>query len=134
LEWGTTPDKGAKIVFYHDGVLQETKVSSAFSYLNKENLLLSRSGTGNLFTDQIYVYTGSRFEVYQSGTFGTIDAAVTAFTKSGKPEYSYRWEGSTVSEAGYNDALGFIYDEKDAQDPTKIEMQSAEEFLQSLKK
>ena len=134
LEWGTTPDKGAKIVFYHDGFLQETKVSSAFSYLNKENLLLSRSGTGNLFTDQIYVYTGSRFEVYQSGSFGTIDAAVTAFTKSGKPEYSYRWEGSTVSEAGYNDALGFIYDEKDARDPTKIEMQSAEEFLQSLKK
>ena len=134
LEWGTSVDKGAKIVFYRDGFLQETKVSSAFSYLNKENLLLSRSGTGNLFTDQIYVYTGSRFEVYQSGVFGTMDAAVTAYTKSGKPEYNYKWEGSTVSEAGYYDALGFIYDEEDAIDATKIEMQNADEFLQSLKK
>ena len=134
LEWGTTTDKGAKIVFYHDGVLQETKVSSAFSYLNKENLLLSRNGTGNLFTDRIYVYTGSRFEVYQSGVFGTTDAAVTAFTKAGKPEYNYKWEGSTVSEAGYYDALGFIYDEKDAKDANKIEMQNADDFLQSLKK
>jgi hypothetical protein len=134
LEWGTSTDKGAKIVFYHDGILQETKVSSAFSYLPKENLLLSRSGTGNLFTDQIYVYTGSGFEVYQRGVFGTTDAAVTAYTKSGKPEFNYKWEGSTVSEAGYYDALGFIYDEKDAEDSTKIEMQTAEEFLQSLKK
>ncbi|MCR5810370.1 MAG: hypothetical protein K6G34_03035 [Lachnospiraceae bacterium] len=134
LEWGTSVDKGAKIVFYRDGGLQETKVSSAFSYLNKENLLLSRSGTGNLFTDQIYVYTGSRFEVYQSGTFGTTDAAVTAYTKAGKPEYNYKWEGSTVSEAGYHDALVFIYDEEDAIDATKIEMQSADEFLQRLKK
>ena len=134
LEWGTSVDKGAKIVFYRDGILQETKVSSAFSYLNKENLLLSRSGTGNLFTDQIDVYTGSRFEVYQSGVFGTMDAAVTAYTKSGKPEYNYKWEGSTVSEAGYYDALGFIYDEEDAIDATKIEMQNADEFLQSLKK
>ena len=134
LEWGASADKGAKIVFYHDGVLQETKVSSAFSYLNKENLLLSRNGTGNLFTDRIYVYTGSRFEVYQSGVFGTTDAAVTAYTKSGKPEYNYKWEGSTVSEAGYYEALGFIYDEKDAKDATKIEMQNAEEFLQTLKK
>ena len=50
LEWGTSTDKGAKIVFYHDGILQETKVSSAFSYLPKENLLLSRSGTGNRFS------------------------------------------------------------------------------------
>ena len=134
LEWGTSTDKGAKIVFYHDGILQETKVSSAFSYLPKENLLLSRSGTGNLFTDQIYVYTGSGFEVYQRGVFGTTDAAVTAYTKSGKPEYNYKWEGSTVSEAGYYDALGFIYDEKDAKDANKIEMQNADEFLQSLKK
>ena len=134
LELGTSEDKGAKIVFYRDGVLQETKVSSAFSYLNKENLLLNRCGTGNLFTDQIYVYTGSRFEAYQSGVFGTMDAAVTAYTKSGKPEYSYKWEGSAVSEAGYQDALGFIYDKKDAIDPTKIEMKTAEEFLQSLKK
>ena len=134
LEWGTSTDKGAKIVFYHNGILQETKVSSAFSYLPKENLLLSRSGTGNLFTDQIYVYTGSGFEVYQRGVFGTTDAAVTAYTKSGKPEYNYKWEGSTVSEAGYYDALGFIYDEKDAKDANKIEMQNADEFLQSLKK
>lgn len=134
LEWGTSPDKGAKIVFYQDGILKETKVSSSFSYLHKENFLLSRSGTGNLFSDQLYVYTGSRFDVYQSGIYGTMDAAVTAFTKAGKPEYTYKWEGSTVSEAGYNDALTFIYDFKEAKDPSNIRMSDADEFLKELKK
>lgn len=134
LEWGTSPDKGAKIVFYQDGMLKETKVSSSFSYLQKENLLLSRNGTGNLFSDQLFVYAGNRFEVYQSGIYGTMDAAVTAFTKTGKPEYTYKWEGSTVSEAGYNDALDFIYDSKEAKDPTNIKMSDADEFLKELKK
>lgn len=134
LEWGTTTDKGAKIVFYQDGILQETKVSSAFSYLNKENFLLSKCGTGNLFTDLLYVYTGSKLEVYQSGLYGTMDAAVTAYTSAGKPQYTYKWEGSLVSEAGYNDALVFIYREKDAKNPTNITMYGAEEFLKEIKK
>lgn len=134
LELGTSECKGAKIVFYKDGVLEEAKVSSDFSYLNKANLLYSRSGTDNLFTEGIYVYTGNGFDVYQSGTYGTMDAAVTAYTKARKPEYTYKWEGSVVSEAGYNDAKGFIYDAQKALDPGKITMLGAEDFLQELKK
>ena len=134
LELGTTADKGAKIVFYKDGILEETKITSAFSFLNKENLLLSRCGTGNLFLESIYVYTGNGFEAYQSGTYGTMDAAVTAFTKDGKPEYTYKWEGSIVSEAGYRDAISFIYDENRALDPSKITMLGAEEMLAELQK
>ena len=134
LELGTSECKGAKIVFYKDGVLEESKVSSDFSYLNKANLLYSRSGTGNLFTEGIYVYTGNGFAVYQSGTYGTMDAAVTAYTKTRKPEYTYKWEGSIVSEAGYNDAIGFIYDAQKALDPSKITLLQAEDFLAGLKK
>ena len=133
LELGTSDCKGAKIVFYNDGVLEESKVSSNFSYLNKANLLYSRSGTDNLFTEGIYVYAGNGFTVYQSGTYGTMDAAVTAYTKTRKPEYTYMWEGSIVSEAGYNDAIGFIYDAQKALDPSKITMLGAEDFLQELK-
>lgn len=133
LELGTSDCKGAKIVFYNDGVLEESKVSSNFSYLNKANLLYSRSGTDNLFTEGIYVYAGYGFTVYQSGTYGTMDAAVTAYTKTRKPEYTYMWEGSIVSEAGYNDAIGFIYDAQKALDPSKITMLGAEDFLQELK-
>ena len=134
LELGTSECKGAKIVFYNDGVLEESKVSSAFSYLNKANLLYSKSGTDNLFTEAIYVYAGNGFGVYQSGTYGTMDAAVTAYTNTRKPEYTYKWEGSVVSEAGYKDAIGFIYDAQKALDPGKITMLEAEDFLQELKK
>ena len=134
LELGTSECKGAKIVFYNDGILEESKVSSNFSYLNKANLLYSRSGTDNLFTEGIYVYTGNGFDVYQSGTYGTMDAAMTAYTKTRKPEYTYKWEGSIVSEAGYNDAIGFIYDAQKALDPSKITMLGAEDFLEGLKK
>ena len=134
LEWGTSTDKGAKIVFYQDGELLETKVSAAFSFLKKENLLFSRSGTGNLFTESIYVFAGDSFEVYQSGIYGTMDAAITSYTKAGKPEYTYKWEGSIVSEAGYRDALLFLYDENRALDPNKITMMGAEEMLAELKK
>lgn len=134
LEWGTSTDKGAKIVFYQDGELLETKVSAAFSFLKKENLLFSRSGTGNLFTESIYVFAGDSFEVYQSGTYGTMDAAITSYTKAGKPQYTYKWEGSIVSEAGYRDALLFLYDENRALDPNKITMLGTEEMLAELKK
>ena len=134
LEWGTSTDKGAKIVFYQDGELLETKVSAAFSFLKKENLLFSRSGTGNLFTESIYVFAGDSFEVYQSGIYGTMDAAITSYTKAGKPEYTYKWEGSIVSEAGYRDALLFLYDENRALDPNKITMLGTEEMLAELKK
>ena len=134
IELGTSDCKGAKIVFYKDGILEESKVSSDFSYLNKANLLYSKSGTDNLFTEGIYVYTGNGFDVYQSGTYGTMDAAVTAYTKARKPEYTYKWEGSIVSEAGYNDAKGFIYDAQKALDPSKITLLGAEDFLAGLKK
>ena len=134
IELGTSDCKGAKIVFYRDGILEESKISSDFSYINKANLLYSRSGTDNLFTEGIYVYTGNGFDVYQSGTYGTMDAAVTAYTKARKPEYTYKWEGSIVSEAGYNDAKCFIYDAQKALDPSKITLLGAEDFLAGLKK
>lgn len=134
LEMGTAPCKGAKIVFYNDGVLEETKVSDTFSYRNKGNLLYSRSGTGNLFTEAIYAYAGNGLTVYQSGLYGTMDAAVTAYTKAHKPEYTYKWEGSIVSETGYNDAISIMYDRKKALDPSKIALLGADDFLQELKK
>ena len=59
---------------------------------------------------------------------------MTAYTQTRKPEYTYKWEGSIVSEAGYNDAKGFIYDEQKALDPSKITLLGAEDFLAGLKK
>lgn len=134
LEIGSTPERGAKIVFYHDGVLEETFVSSDFSYLRKESLVHSSNGTGNLFYDALYVYTGNRLEVYQSGTYGTRDAAVTAYGKDGKPVYSYFWEGSYVTEAGYNDALYFAFDRQRAKTAESEGTMSAEELLAELRK
>ena len=134
LELGTAPCKGAKIVFYNDGILEETKVSDTFSYRNKGNLLYSKSGTGNLFTEAMYVYAGNGLTVYQSGLYGTMDAAVTAYTKAHKPEYTYKWEGSIVSETGYNDAISIMYDKQKALDASKITLLGADDFLQELKK
>ena len=134
LEMGSTPDKGAKIIFCNGGELQETKVSSTFSYLKKENLLYSKSGTQNVFDEALYVYGRGSFDVYLSGTYGAMDAAETAYDKDGKPDYLYTWEGSYVSEAGYQDALGFVYNRQKAIDASAIETLSAEEMLEELKK
>lgn len=133
LEMGKTPEKGAKIVFFRDGILEETQISSDFSYLRKGNSLYSKNGTGLLFTEAVYVYAGNGFGVYQSGTYGTMDAAVTAYTKEKKPEYSFIWEGSSVTEAGYRDALSFVYDFQRALGPSQITMASAQEFLKQMK-
>lgn len=134
LEMGSTPEKGAKIFFYNNGLLEETKINSSFSYLRKENLLYCKSGTQSLFDEAIYVYAGNHFGVYLSGTYGTMDAAVTSYDKDGKPEYTYKWEGSNVSEAGYRDAIGFVYNWQKAVDSSKIETVSAEQILAELKK
>ena len=134
LEIGSTPDKGAKIIFFNDGELSETKVSSDFSYLNKGNLLYSKYGTQNVFNEALYVYRGGDFNVYLNGTYGALDAAETAYSEDGKPQYLYTWEGSYVSEAGYKDALEFTYNRQKALDASKIETLSAEEMLKELKK
>ena len=134
LEMGSTPDKGVKIIFYNSGELEETKVSSIFSYLKKANLLYSKSGTQNVFDEALYVYGRGSFDVYLSGTYGALDAAETAYSQDGKPQYLYTWEGSYVSEAGYQDALGFVYNRQKAVDASKIETLSAEEMLEELKK
>ena len=134
LEIGSTPDKGAKIIFYNNGELQETKVSSNFSYLNKGNLLYSKCGTQNVFNEALYVYGGGSFDVYLSGTYGALDAAETAYSADGKPQYLYTWEGSYVSEAGYKDALEFAYNRQKAVDAPQIETLSAEKMLEELKK
>ena len=134
LEIGSTPDKGAKILFYDNDELQETKISSTFSYLNKENLLYSKYGTQNVVNEALYVYRGGGFNVYQNGTYGAMDAAETAYSEDGKPQYLYTWEGSYVSEAGYKDALEFAYNRQKAVDASKIETLSAEEMLKELKK
>jgi len=134
LEIGSTPDKGAKIIFYNNGELQETKVSSNFSYLNKGNLLYSKCGTQNVFNEALYVYGGGSFDVYLSGTYGALDAAETAYSADGKPQYLYTWEGSYVSEAGYRDALEFTYNRQKEVEASKIETLSAEKILEELKK
>lgn len=133
LEMGTSPDKGARIIFYNNGLLEETKINSTFSYLRKENLLYCKSGTQILFDEALYVYAGDHFGVYMSGTYGTMDAAVTSYTKEGKPEYTYKWEGALVSEAGYRDAIGFVFNRQRAVDASKIKTVSAEELLAELK-
>ena len=134
LEMGTTPERGAKIVFYHDGVLEETQVTNEFSFLRKGNFLYCKNGTENLFWEALYVYAGNRLSVNQSGTYGTRDAAVTTFRKDGTPEYTYVWEGSPVTEAGYHDALFFVFDQQRAESAQSIEMVSARELMAKLRK
>ena len=131
---GTAPETGAKIVFYHDGVLEETQVTDEFAFLRKENFLYCKNGTENLFWEALYVYAGNRLGVNQSGTYGTRDAAVTTFRKDGTPEYTYVWEGSPVTEAGYKDALFFVFDMQRAESADKIQTVSAEELLAELRK
>lgn len=133
LEMGTTQAKGARIVVYHDGVMEETKVNRTFSILRKENLLYSMNGTGNMFSETLYIITGNRLGIFQNGNYGTRDAAVTSYKKDGTPSYSYYWEGSEVSEAGYRDALNFIFDKTRAFGPDKLKMLTREQILQELK-
>ena len=109
-------------------------MTDEFAFLRKENFLYCKNGTENLFWEALYVYAGNRLGVNQSGTYGTRDAAVTTFRKDGTPEYTYVWEGSPVTEAGYKDALFFVFDMQRAESADKIQTVSAEELLAELRK
>ena len=133
LELGTSPCKGAKIVFYNDGILEETKISRTFAYLRKGNLVLSKNGTGNYFSETLFIITGNRLGIFQNGNYGTMDAAVTSYDKDGKPNYTYLWDDTPVTEAGYRDALGFLFDTSRAVEADQIKLMSAGEILRELK-
>ena len=59
LEMGSSSTKGARIMVYHDGTLEETKVNRDFSYIRKGNLVYCKNGTGNVFSETLYIITGA---------------------------------------------------------------------------
>ena len=133
LEMGSTDDKGARVFTFHNGVLEETKISRDFAYLRKGNLVLSKNGTGNYFSETLFIITGNRLGIFQNGNYGTMDAAVTSYDKDGKPNYTYLWDDTPVTEAGYRDALGFLFDTSRAVEADQIKLMSAGEILRELK-
>lgn len=133
LEMGSSSTKGARIMVYHDGTLEETKVNRDFSYIRKGNLVYCKNGTGNVFSETLYIITGGRLGIFQNGYYGTRDAAVTSYKSDGSPDYTYQWEGSEVTSAGYRDALGFIFDTNRAVRSDKIKMMGVDEVLEEIK-
>ena len=133
LEMGSSVEKGARIMVFHDGILEETKVNCDFSYIRKGNLVYCKNGTGNVFSETLYIITGGRLGIFQNGYYGTRDAAVTSYKADGSPDYTYQWEGSEVSAAGYRDALGFLFDTNRAVRSDRIKMMSLEEVLKEIK-
>ena len=133
LEIGSTDDKGARVFTFHNGVLEETKISRDFAYLRKGNLVLSRNGTGSYFSETLFIITGNRLGIFQNGNYGTMDAAVTSYGKDGKPNYAYLWDDTPVTEAGYRDALGFLFDMSRAVNADQIKLMSTDEILRELK-
>ena len=95
--------------------------------------MLSRNGTGSYFSETLFIITGNRLGIFQNGNYGTMDAAVTSYDKDGKPNYTYLWDDTPVTEAGYRDALGFLFDTSRAVEADQIKLMSAGEILRELK-
>lgn len=134
VQVGATTAKGATIVVYRSGTLEETWLNRRdFQYLEYENLLYSPSGVENLHFDTIYSITGGKLGISTQGYYGNSSLARVRFDKNGKEVWDYYWEGGAVSESGYLDGLNFIFDRTAAKTCDQEHLLTAEQLLDQLK-
>ena len=134
VQVGATTAKGATIVVYRSGTLEETWLNRCdFQYLEYENLLYSPSGVENLHFDTIYSITGGKLGISTQGYYGNSSLARVRFDKNGKEVWDYYWEGGAVSESGYLDGLNFIFDRTAAKTCDQEHLLTAEQLLDQLK-
>ena len=133
LMMGADEQTGARIVSYHDGVVEEKQISRSFSYLTRLNLVCAKRGKGGVYEENIYMFSGGKLGLAQHGIYGSLDSAVTIIGSDGKPVYSYFWDDAPVNEKGYADAKAFIYDTPRAEQASDIKLKSREKILRGLK-
>ena len=133
VQLGATTAKGATIVVYRNGTLEETWLNRRdFQYLEYENLLYSPSGVENLHFDTIYSITGGKLSISTQGYYGNSSFARVRFDERGEEVWDYYWEGGQVSESGYRDGLSFVFDTARARTCKGEQLLTAEELLQQL--
>lgn len=125
LKMGSSESAGARILTFYNGTLREKRISRTFSYLERENMLLSTAEMDDLYSEKIYGISGGSLNVIQSGSYGVTNGAVAAKDADGNPVYTYEWEGADLSQAGYRDSISFIYDTKRAVPSGSIAVQNA---------
>ena len=133
VQVGATPEKGATLVVYRNGRLEETWLNrNTFQYLEYENVLYSASGIENLHYDTIYSIVLGRLQISVQGYYGNSRFARIQHDKNGKESYDYFWDGGTVSENGYRDGMAFVFDSARAKECGTEGLLTAEEMLGEL--
>ena len=134
VQLGATTAKGATIVVYRNGTLEETWLNRRdFQYLEYENLLYSPSGVENLHFDTIYSITGGKLSISTQGYYGNSSFARVRFDENGKEVRDYFWEGGQVSESGYRDGISFLFDSTRAKTCQGDQLLTAAQLLERLK-
>ena len=134
VQLGASTAKGATIVVYRNGTLEETWLNRRdFQYLEYENLLYSSSGVENLHFDTIYSITGGKLGISTQGYYGNSSFARVRFDEDGKEVRDYFWEGGQVSESGYRDGINFLFDLSRARTCRSDQLLTASELQEKLK-
>lgn len=135
VQAGATSAKGATVVVYKNGSLQETWFNRrSFRYLEYENLLYSVSGMENLHFDSFYSITGGQLGLSVQGYYGNKEFARVRYDAKGQEIYNYFWDGGEVSRSGYSDGIMFVFDLSRAKTCGEGEnILTAEEMLEKLK-
>lgn len=133
VQTGATTAKGATIVVYRNGTLEETWLNrNTFQYLEYENLLYSASGVENLHYDSIYSIVAGHLGVSVQGYYGNSRFARAQFDENGKETCDYYWDDGEVSASGYRDGISFVFDASRAKECGSGDLLSAEELLKEL--
>ena len=133
VQMGATDAKGATIIVYRNGTLEETWLNRRnFQYLEYENLLYSESGVENLHFDTIYSIVSGRLGISVQGYYGNSRFAAIQCDENGKASYDYYWDGGEVSENGYRDGITFVFDLSRARTCDGETLLTAEELMKEL--
>lgn len=133
VQVGATTAKGATLVVYRNGTLEETWLNrNSFQYLEYDNLLYSASGIENLHYDTLYSIVNGRLRVSVQGYYGNRRFARLQRGADGEPVYQYFWDGGEVSANGYRDGLSFVFDASRAKTCGEEGLLTAEQMLEEL--
>jgi len=108
---GVCEASGNLVLNYSKGEVHETQLDRlGYSYIEGENLMINSDGHMGYYYDIIYQIQNGRLTQIAKGKYGLLDGREPDDTKDYESQFTYEWQGKSVTKDQYDKNLEEVFD------------------------